>query len=69
MSEQDGKLILEQPPHKSELGDDMKPVPPEQVTVDEVIAKHEKSPSDSTDEPKKKYKIYNPQSTIRRALR
>lgn len=52
VSEQDGKLKLKKPPPILELNDEIKPVPPEQVTVEEVIEKNKETPSAITDEPK-----------------
>ncbi len=54
VSEQDGKLKLEKTPPVLITDDDSQFESPEpkQVTLEEVIAEHKKSPSDSTDEPK-----------------
>lgn len=58
VSEQDGKLLLEEPPPKLELDDDyeIEPVLPEQLTLEEVIVENEESPPDVTVEPEKKIK-------------
>lgn len=53
VSEQNGKLKLEKP---LPTNDEIKPLPPEQVTLEQVIAEREKSPSDSSDEPEKNVK-------------
>lgn len=49
VSEQDGKLKLEK---SLPCNDKIKPKPPEQVTLEEVVEAQQKSPPDSSDEPK-----------------
>ncbi len=58
ISEQDGKLKLENPPPVPELDNDDDIAPPklQQVTLEEVIEKHEKSPPEHSDEPEKNIK-------------